>query len=167
LRGISENIIHAIETALVEMLGNTNEILCYIYLDWKKRDLNIQELSFFDKMGDNNVVILLYVCNLFPFQSWLEQVVYFYPPSINDNTVQAKINKDILVNVCLPKLGITTTKRINTAKKPNDLIQTVLRKRTLTTGIPEEPVENYCLKVVGEETYIVGDHKLIHFTVSV
>ncbi|XP_064642151.1 phosphatidylinositol 4,5-bisphosphate 3-kinase catalytic subunit beta isoform-like [Lineus longissimus] len=97
-------------------------------------------------------------------KGWHDQILYFHPPSINEHTVHSQINKDILISVYLPKLGIKTTKRISTEKKPTDLIQTVLRKRTLTTGIPEEPAENYCLKIVGEESYLVGDHKLIHFT---
>ena len=49
--------------------------------------------------------------------------------------------------------------------KPSELMVPIVQKLSKNLGISADP-DNYCLKVVGRQEYIIGDYPLHRFTVS-
>ncbi|ELU18517.1 hypothetical protein CAPTEDRAFT_18019 [Capitella teleta] len=103
-------------------------------------------------------------------QPWLQRMKCLYPPDLaSSSEMPAQIMDRIIDNffrvvVHLDnETGVYYTFRIHCNSLPSDLVQMAIDKREKTTGIQLDSVENYILKVIGCEEFLIGDYPLSQF----
>ncbi|KAK2151241.1 hypothetical protein LSH36_371g03029 [Paralvinella palmiformis] len=102
-------------------------------------------------------------------QPWLVRVMCLYPPDVMDSENIPKyligglsdhiIHLRVLVKNAAAKFKFHMRFDI----KPSELMVPIVQKLSKNLGISADP-DNYCLKVVGRQEYIIGDYPLHRFT---
>lgn len=108
---------------------------------------------------------------------WIGRAMYAYPPELESTLppphIEEKLmeNRRFLVNVAIKnnRASIKDMHAFNVPADayPDELLILVLKKRGAIMGVLDldKPVD-YVLKIVGRESYLLGNHPLLQYTVS-
>ena len=93
--------------------------------------------------------------------SWEIRAMYTFPPELAETYeipayMADKLKSDVInINVAVAK-NITNTLGVPYDCKPSDLLTVALKKKAFTLKKPPENAQDYVLKVVGRESYLLG-----------
>lgn len=107
---------------------------------------------------------------------WIGRAMYAYPPEIESNPPPSHIeeklmeNRRFLVNVAIKnnRASIKDMHAFNVPADafPGELLVLVLRKRGAIMGVLDlDKPNDYVLKIVGRESYLLGNQSLLQYTV--
>lgn len=108
---------------------------------------------------------------------WIGRAMYAYPPEIESTPPPSHIednlmeNRRFLVNVAIKnnRASIKDMHAFNVPAEayPDELLVLVLRKRGAIMGVHDlDKPADYVLKIVGRESYLLGNHPLLQYTVT-
>lgn len=107
---------------------------------------------------------------------WIGRAVYAYPPEVESieapEHIESKLmeNRRFLVNVAIKnnRASIKDMHAFNVPADayPDELLVLVLRKRGAIMGVHDlDKPNDYVLKIVGRESYLLGNYPLLQYTV--
>lgn len=101
--------------------------------------------------------------------TWQEKMLYQFPPRIANTadlpeTVRGRLRNDHFVLVAKFENDVTSfTFNVHYHTKPQQLLDTVLNKKALTTNRRHDRYTEYILKISGQDEYLYGDYPLVQF----
>ena len=107
---------------------------------------------------------------------WIGRAMYAYPPEVESTDPPERIeeklmeNRRFLVNVAIKnnRASIKDMHAFNVPADayPDELLVLVLRKRGAIMGVLDlDKPSDYVLKIVGQESYLLGNYPLLQYTV--
>uniref|UniRef100_T1ISF0 phosphatidylinositol 3-kinase n=1 Tax=Strigamia maritima TaxID=126957 RepID=T1ISF0_STRMM len=102
-------------------------------------------------------------------KSWQEKVLYQFPMRLESSKeLPPMISKKLRDNNLVILVRFENTENsftfcVHHLTTPRELLQQVLAKKAHTTGQQEERVEDYALKICGQEEYLLGEYPLSQF----
>ena len=104
---------------------------------------------------------------------WMGRAMYAYPPEVESTDPPSHINNNVMKNRHFSVNVVIENNRVSLRDVPADafpeeLLVLVLKARSeiMRDLVPDNSTEDYVLKIVGQESYLLGSYSLLQYTVS-